>query len=156
MQAQLTAIFGNIPFRLIPNDQMTPGNLTPSNLLGLYSASDRKGVFAIAVMDANAVCIVGGGTARKPPPEVRAAMASGQPTEDMLDKAQAFMRTTGACLTETSVEPPTKVTLAKASIVKSSFAKLPEILAQTSNRSDFRVAIPGYGEGRFAFFVVAP
>jgi hypothetical protein len=27
---------------------------------------------------------------------------------------------------------------------------------QASNRADFRRAIPGYGEGRLAFFVLAP
>ena len=48
-----------------------------------------------------------------------------------------------------------QVTLAKASVVKNTFAKLAEVLVQPNLRSDFRISIPGYGEGRLAFFVVA-
>jgi CheY-like chemotaxis protein len=155
LQAQLSASMGAIPFRLVPDDRMVPEKLTPINLLGLYSASDRKGVFAIGVMDTNAVCIVGGGIARQAPAVVRTAMAAGQPSDAMLSNAQDFMRSTAACLSESSVEAPASVSLAKASIVKNSFAKLPEILSQSGNRSDFRVSVPGYGEGRLAFFVVA-
>jgi CheY-like chemotaxis protein len=155
MQVQLSASMGAVPFRLVSDDRMTTDKLTPINLLGLYSLSDRKGVFGIGVMDANAVCIVGGGMARQNPSAVRAAMAAGQPTDTMLTNAQDFMRSTATCLSESSAEAPASVSLAKASIVKSSFGKLPEILSQASNRSDFRVSVPGYGEGRFAFFVVA-
>jgi len=155
MQAQLSVAMGAIPFRLIPDDRMVTEKLTPINLLGLYSATDHKGVFAIGLMDANAVCIVGGGVGRLTPAVVRAAMAEGQPTDAMMHNAQDFMRSAAACLTESSVAAPASVSLAKASIVKNSFAKLPEILSQQANRSDFRVSVPGYGEGRIAFFVVA-
>lgn len=47
------------------------------------------------------------------------------------------------------------MSLAKASIVKNTFAKLSEVLAQTGRRSDFRIVILGYGEARIAFFVMA-
>ena len=60
------------------------------------------------------------------------------------------------CLTDTTPGSATEVTLAKASVVKSNFAKLTEVLAQAGNRSDFRLSIPGYGEGRMAFFVMVP
>ena len=57
-------------------------------------------------------------------------------------------------MTESAGEPAVQVTLAKASVVKNSFAKLAEVLAQPGHRSDFRLSIPGYGEGRMAFFVM--
>jgi hypothetical protein len=38
--------------------------------------------------------------------------------------------------------------------VKNNFAKLAEVLEQQDNRSDYRLSIPGYGEGRIAFFVM--
>lgn len=154
MQAQLGTSMGVIPFRLIPEDRMVIEKLTAINMVGLYSASDRKGVFAIAVMDANAVCIVGGGMAKQTPTVVRAAMADGQPNEAMLSNAQDFLRASGVGITQASVAPPVSVTLAKASIVKNTFAKLPTILGQAANRSDFRISVPGYGEGRLAYFVV--
>ena len=156
LHVHLHTSMGNIPFRLIADDKMMTEKLTANNLLGLYSATDRKGVFAIGVMDTNAVCMIGGGADRQPPAVVRAAMAAGKPSDAMLAKAQDFLRASAACLTESSVQPPSEVTLAKASIVKNTFAKLSEILAQTDNRSDFRLSVPGYGEGRLGYFVVAP
>lgn len=154
LHKQLQATLGNIPFRLIAHDRMTTDKLTPNNLLGLYVATGHKGVYAIGVMDGNAVCMVGGGASRKLPPVVRAAMESGQPDESMLDKANEFMRSVAQCMAEAAVPGPVTVSLAKASIVKNTFAKLSEVLAQTGRRSDFRLAIPGYGEGRMAFFVM--
>lgn len=156
LQKQLKATLGKIPFRLVANDRMTVDKLPPNNLLGLYVGTGHKGVYAIGVMDGNAVCMVGGGASRKLPPEVRAAMESGQPDDTMLTKANEFMRAVAACMAETADPGPVAVSLAKASIVKNTFAKLSEVLAQTERRSDFRIAIPGYGEGRMAFFVMTP
>ena len=154
MQRQLQNSLGNIPFRLIARDAMTTAKLTPNNLLGLYVAAGMKGVYAIGVLDANAVCMVGGGMARKGPPEVRAAMESGQPDTTMLEKANEFLRAVAPALGESAASGSGGITLAKASIVKNTFAKLAEVMAQTGQRSDFRIAIPGYGEGRMAFFVM--
>lgn len=154
LHKQLQATLGNIPFRLIARDPMVAEKLPPNNLLGLYVGTGHKGVYAIGVMDGNAVCMVGGGAARKLPPEVRAAMEAGQPDETMLTKANEFMRLVAQCLAETADPGPVTVSLAKASIVKNTFAKLAEVLTQTGKRSDFRISIPGYGEGRMAFFVM--
>jgi len=155
LHKRLQATLGNIPFRLIAHDPMTTEKLTVNNLLGLYVGSGHKGVYAIGVMDSNAVCMVGGGASRKLPPEVRAAMESGQPDETMLVKANEFMRSVAQCMSETADPAPVAVSLAKASVVKNTFGKLSEVLAQTGHRSDFRFSIPGYGEGRMAFFVMA-
>ena len=156
MQLLLLDRLGNIPFRLIPHEKMTLEALTPQNLLGLYAAKEIKGVYAIGVMDTNAVCMVGGGTARLLPNEVRALMASGQPSTVMMDKAHEFLRAAAVGLSESAAAPVNEVTMAKASVVKNTFAKLATVLAQPGQRSDFRLAIPGYGEGRMAFFVMTP
>ena len=154
MQLLLLDRLGNIPFRLIPHEKMLLETLTAQNLLGLYAANEVKGVYAIGLMDTNAVCMVGGGAARMLPNEVRALMASGQPSTVMLDKAHEFLRAAAVGLSESAAPPVTEVTLAKASVVKNTFAKLATVLAQPEQRSDFRLAIPGYGEGRMAFFVM--
>ena len=154
MQQQLQAYLGKIPFRLIAHDPMTSAKLTPTNLLGLYTAEGRKGVYAIGVLDANAICMIGGGGARKGPPEVRAAMESGQPDETMQQKAHEFLRQVASSLGESAGPQAGSVALAKASMVKNTFAKLSEVLMQMGQRSDFRISIPGYGEGRMAFFVM--
>ena len=155
MQQHLQSTLGKIPFRLVARDVMTTAKLTPSNLLGLYVAAGQKGVYAIGVLDANAICMIGGGAARKGPPEVRAAMESGQPDTTMLEKANEFLRLVAAALGETAAPGGGQISLAKASIVKNTFAKLAEVMGQTSQRSDFRITIPGYGEGRMAFFVMS-
>ncbi|MDP3652388.1 MAG: response regulator [Rhodoferax sp.] len=154
LQQQLSVCLGNLPFRLIPHEKMALDKLTPNILLGLYSANERKGVYAIGMLDANALCMVGGGSARKNPLDVRAAMATGHPDTAMMDRAHDFLKTVAECLTQSSGEPAWGITLAKASVVKNTFSKLAEVLAQPSNRSDFRLSIPGYGEGRMAFFVM--
>lgn len=154
MQLLLLDRLGNIPFRLIPHEKMVLEALTTNNLLGLYAAKDVKGVYAIAVMDANAVCMVGGGAARMLPNDVRALMATGLPSTVMMDKANEFLRAAAASLSESAVSSATEVTMAKASVVKNTFAKLAAVLSQQGQRSDFRLAIPGYGEGRMAFFVM--
>jgi len=154
MQLLLMDCLGNIPFRLIPHEKMVLEKLTANNLLGLYAAQDVKGVYAIGIMDANAVCMVGGGAARMPPNDVRPLMASGLPNTVMMDKANEFLRAAAASLSESAAPPASDVTMAKVSVVKNTFAKLTTVLAQQGQRSDFRLAIPGYGEGRMAFFVM--
>jgi hypothetical protein len=82
-------------------------------------------------------------------------MASGQYDEKMLNKANDFMRSVAQCMSETATDQAV-VSMAKASVVKNTFSKLSEVLVQSGGRSDFRIAIPGYGEGRIAFFLVTP
>lgn len=154
LHEQLQSALGKIPFRLIAQEPMTTAALTLNNLLGLYVGTGHKGVYAIGVMDSNAVCMVGGGAARKGPPEVRAAMEAGMPDETMLTKSNEFLRTVALCMTATAESGSVTVSLAKSSIVKNTFAKLAEVLSQSGRRSDFRLSIPGYGEGRMAFFVM--
>ncbi|WP_293662240.1 response regulator [Rhodoferax sp. OV413] len=154
LQLLLVDRLGNLPFRLIPNERMTMDKLTTNNFLGLYAAKDSKGVYAIAVMDSNAVCMVGGGAARMSPQDVRAVMGTGTIDGLMMDKAHEFLRAAAAGLTDSAPVEGMNITLAKTSVVKNTFAKLSEVLAKPGQRSDFRLSIPGYGEGRMAFFVM--
>lgn len=154
LHKQLQATLGNIPFRLVAGEPMTLATLTPSAFLGLYGSSTSKGAYAVGVLDCNAVCMVGGGAARKAPLDVRAAIEAGQPHEIMLAKATEFLHAMAACMAESAATPSLTVQLARSSMVKSNFSKLTEVLAQSGKRSDFRLAIPGYGEGRMAFFLM--
>jgi len=154
MQIALARKLGNIPFRLIPNEKLSTARLTENNLLGLYASKNSKGVYAVGVMDTNAICIIGGGAARKTPLEVRAAMANAAPDTQMLDRAHEFLNGLAEAMGKSSADR-SEVTLLKASMVKNSFAKLVEVVEQSGNRSDYRISIPGYGEGRMAFFLLA-
>jgi CheY-like chemotaxis protein len=154
MTRQLKKYLNNIPFRLIPRDSIKPANLTSNVVLGLYGASNHKGAYAVAVMDANAVCMIGGASRRSSPNEVRAAMALGLPDANYVGPAEQFLRSMEESLAEYAKPRASKVTLAKASMVKSTLPKLLEVLAQTELRSDYRLSIPGYGDGRIAFFIM--
>ena len=81
-------------------------------------------------------------------------MATGAIEGLMMDKAHEFLRAASAGLTDSSPVEGLSVSLAKTSVVKNTFAKLSEVLAKPGQRSDFRLSIPGYGEGRMAFFVM--
>lgn len=149
----LNATLGAIPYRLVTTDPMTVDNLTPHLLLGLYAGSHRKGVHVIGLLDAHAVCMIGGGALRTQPTLVRTAMAQEMPPQTFIDGAHKFLNACSACLASTAPTGAT-VTLSKGSIVKHSFAKLQEVLAASGERADFRISIPGYGQGRIAFFLM--
>ena len=149
----LTQVLGAIPYRLVTSDPMTPDNLTPNLLLGLYSASSKKGVHVIGLLDANAVCMIGGGALRTQPTMVRTAMAQEMPAQTFIDGAHKFLSACAACLLPT-VPAGSTVSLSKGSVVKRSFAKLQEVLVAKGERADFRISIPGYGQGRIAFFLM--
>lgn len=156
LKAVLTQTLGQIPFRLVAGDRFNFDKLTPVNFLGLYAAQGSKGIHAIVVMDSNAVCMVGGGASRRLPPEVRSAMVAYKPDDAMLQQSNHFLTQTAQCLAPDDDALPLQVSLAKTSLVKNTFAKLAEVMAQTEQRSDFRLSIPGYGEGRIAFFLMQP
>jgi len=154
LQEQLNAFLGNIPFRIIAGDMLIQAKLTPNNLLGLYGSTANKGAYALGVLDTNAVCMLGGGAARKGPPEVRAAIEAGQPSEIMLTKATEFLQAMAMTMTASAGDASISVSLVRSSMVKNSFSKLMEVLTQKDKRADYRISIPGYGEGRMAFFLM--
>ena len=149
----LNATLGSIPYRLVTSDPMSAQNLTPHLLLGLYASTHKKGVYVLGLLDSNAVCMVGGGALRTQPPLVRTAMAQETPPPAFIEACHKFLLACAGALTETAPADAT-VSLSKESVVKGSFAKLQEVLAGTGERADFRIAIPGYGQGRMAFFLL--
>jgi len=149
----LNATLGAIPYRLVTTDPMTPDNLTPNLLLGLYASTHKKGVHVIGLLDADAVCMIGGGALRTQPTMVRTAMAQEMPPQTFIDGSHKFMTACAACLVPT-VSAGDSVSLSKGSIVKRNFAKLQEVLVAKGERADFRISVPGYGQGRIAFFLM--
>ena len=145
---------GNIPFRLIAKQTMLYEHLTPLNLLGLYSSKGQAGIYAIAVLDMKAVCMIGGGALRRSPVEVRAAMLSAEPDPAIVAKAGEFLLAISRTLSTTNPNASSPVSLFKESLVKNTFQKLTEVLSSPCRRSDYRLSIPGYGEGHIAFFTV--
>lgn len=150
-QKLIHSMFNEIPFRLIKHDGLHPKELTAKNLIGLY-AGGSKPIAALCVLDTNSLCIIGGGAGKLPPHIVRAAMAAGAPSEAMVQNATRFMQSAGVLLDIPS--EPGAIPLSRTSLVPQNFKKLEELLLKNSGRADFRISVPGYGEGRFSFLAV--
>lgn len=150
-QKLIQSMINEIPFRLIKHDGLLPKELTAKNLIGLY-AGGSKPIAALCVLDTNSLCIIGGGAAKMPPHIVRAAMAAGAPSEAMVQNATRFMQSAGVLLDIPS--EPGAIPLSRTSLVPQNFKKLEELLLKNSGRADFRISVPGYGEGRFSFLAV--
>ncbi|MDE2594901.1 MAG: response regulator [Burkholderiales bacterium] len=150
-QKLIQSTLNEIPFRLIRHEDLQPKELTAKNLIGLYAGSNKP-IAALCVLDTLSICILGGGAAKMPPHIVRAAMAAGAPTEAMVQNATRFMQSAGALLHIAS--EPGAVPLSRTSLVPQNFKKLEELLQKNSGRADFRISVPGYGEGRFSFLAV--
>ncbi|MGE5450571.1 MAG: response regulator [Acidobacteriota bacterium] len=150
-QKLIQSMLNEIPFRLIRHEDLQPKELTAKNLIGLYAGS-TKPLAALCVLDTLSICILGGGAAKLPPHIVRAAMAAGAPTEAMVQNATRFMQNAGALLHIAS--EPGAIPLSRTSLVPQNFKKLEEVLLKNSGRADFRVSVPGYGDGRFSFLAV--
>jgi len=150
-QKLIHSMINEIPFRLIKHDGLQPKELTAKNLIGLY-AGGSKPIAALCVLDTNSMCIIGGGAGKLPPHIVRAAMAAGAPSEAMVQNATRFMQSAGVLLDIPS--EPGAIPLSRTSLVPQNFKKLEELLLKNSGRADFRISVPGYGEGRFSFLAV--
>lgn len=147
----IQSMMNGIPFRLLEEEPLVAHALTSQNLIGLYGGRSKP-VTAIAVLDTNAVCILGGGGSKQPPAAVRQAMQQGQATEGMVKHASQFMQSAGALLRIEAEKEP--IPLSRTSIVPQSFQKLNELLVKNGGRADFRISVPGYGDGRFSFLAV--
>lgn len=150
LQALIKRSLGEIPFRLIDHPGLALRELTDQNMLAVYSGPGRL-LAAVAVLDARAVCIIGGGAAGMMPAAVRPAIASGQPVARMIELSSRFLQEAGALMKGVS---PQGLVLAKVSMVPQSLPMLSELLSRSQWRVDCRISVPGYGEGRLSFLAV--
>lgn len=150
-QGLLEHTLGKQAFSLIRHAPMEVARLGPNNLLGLYS-SPTKPAAAVGVLDVHAVCLIGGGAARLATGELTAAQLAAEPTETMVTQATTFMRAAGMMLQAGG--SPDGCTLTRTMVVAAAFPKLEEVLARTSERVDFQIALPGVGEGRLSFIAL--
>jgi CheY-like chemotaxis protein len=145
----IKSLLQDIPFRLIPAPSQTLADLKLPHNLAMYMADGRKTPHALGALDANACCILGGGGAQLQPAPVRAAMQAGAPTPEMMKFADEFMRGLAACLTRDAGSP--EVQLKAVNLLPKPFEKLSTLMSSGLARSDYRLSVPGYGEGRLVF-----
>jgi CheY-like chemotaxis protein len=138
-----------VPLRIIEGDTFGLGQLTQRNLLALYTGEQGPAVVALAAANMPALCMLGGGDAHTDPQTVRQAIRDGQPTESMLAGATRFFREAAEILPSQLGVPPSQ--FKGTNLVGEDFDKLRDAVRDASQRVDYRLTIPGYGDGYLVF-----
>lgn len=138
-----------VPFRIIEGETFNPGHLSPQNLLTVYSPSAGGSLCAVAAANMPALCMLGGGAIQADPKDIRRAIQDNNPGPEMIDSAMAFFREMAAHLhSQVGVED---ASFKGANLVASDFGRLRAALTSTQPRADYRLSVPGYGDGRLVF-----
>lgn len=149
MSQLISAQLGKIPFRLIPVAAQSMSDLQLPHNLAVYGSDGNKTPHALGILDVNACCILGGGGAQLQPYPVRAAMQGARPTADMMKFADQFLRNSAQILVRDAGSPD--ISLKLINLLPKPFDKLQSLMQRNAGRSDYRISVPGYGEGRMAF-----
>ncbi|MDM4764723.1 response regulator [Pelomonas sp. SE-A7] len=120
-------------------------------LVALYSSAGRNGAYALGLLDAAAVCLIGGMAAGSSPEEIRQARANARPTQAHVDNAKRFMLALAGQLRKRTATDVPAFNAAKLS--SQPFDKLAALLERNNGRSDFELRLPGIGEGRISIFL---
>jgi CheY-like chemotaxis protein len=143
----------DVPFRVIENERFELDHLSSQNLLVLYVAQDGGAISAVAIANLPAVCMLGGGGggggAHADPKTVRQAIQEGRPDDRLVQGAIAYFRAASAALPAQFDAPPS--IFKGGNLVPQDFAKVRAALGGSATRVDYRLSVPGYGDGRFVF-----
>ncbi len=120
-------------------------------LVALYSSAGRNGAYALGLLDASAVCLIGGMAAGHAPDEIRKSLARGQPSQPHVEHAKRFMLALAGQLRKRTATDVPAFNAAKLS--SQPFDKLAAVIARNNGRSDFELRLPGIGEGRISIFL---
>ncbi|MEK8031762.1 response regulator [Ideonella sp. DXS29W] len=135
-----------VPFRVIEGEKFDSTHLTSQNLLAVYSPTHSNSLCALAAANMPALCMIGGSAIQADPKDIRRAIQDGMPNQDMVDSAVLFFRElTPLLLSQVGVDD---AKFKGANMVARDFAKLRAAVDSSVGRADYRLSIPGYGDGR--------
>lgn len=135
-----------VPFRVIENEKFDSTQLSAQNLLAVYSPADGGNLCALAAANMPALCMLGGSAAQADPKDIRRAIQDGTPSPEMIESAIHFFRElTPLLLGQVGVDD---ARFKGANLVARDFAKLRAAVDSSVSRADYRLSIPGYGDGR--------
>lgn len=138
-----------VPFRVIEGDKFGSAHLTPQNLLAVYQPAAGGSISALAAANLPALCMLGGGAIQADPRDIRRAIQDNNPSAEITDSAVRFFR-------EFAPQLQGQVGVADtsfkgANLVPADFAKLRAAVDTSVRRADYRLSVPGYGDGRLTF-----
>ncbi|MDT8998237.1 response regulator [Paucibacter sp. APW11] len=120
--------------------------------IALYSSTGRKSVYAVGLLDIAACCLIGGMAEGSSAEQIQLATQIAQPAAKWLDHASRFMRALAPVLVKRSASD--QPSLGAARLTLQPFDKLAMLLQQNNGRTELRLHVPGYGEGRLCFLLV--
>jgi CheY-like chemotaxis protein len=138
-----------VPFRVIEGEKFGSAHLTPQNLLAVYQPAAGGSVCALAAANLPALCMLGGGAIQADPRDIRRAIQDNNPSAEITDSAVRFFREfTPQLQGQVGVAD---TTFKGANLVPADFAKLRAAVDTSVRRADYRLSVPGYGDGRLTF-----
>jgi len=149
MRHWLASQLPNTPLRLAGTERFTPEALGPQNLLALYAHQADGQVAVIGLANTAAVCIIGGSLAGLSPQRLRETLLDGRPDAASREAAVGFFRDS-LPLARAQLEAG-PLTWKGGNLVPREFDKVRLALARQGQRVDYRISVPGFGDGHLAF-----
>lgn len=154
-QQQLHALLCTRSFDLLKSDSRHTFEQFPL-LVGLYGCTGRKTAYAVGLMDATAVAMIGGMALALGKQEILKAIHARQPSARMVEEASRYLRSMAAVLT--SPGAGSEAQLGSARLAPQPFEKLQQVLQQHSARTDLHLTLPLLGKeagtGHLCFLLV--
>lgn len=154
-QQQLHALLCTRSFDLLKSDTRHTFELFPL-LVGLYGCTGRKTAYAVGLLDATAVAMIGGMALALGKQEILKAVHARQPTARMVEEASRYLRSMASVLT--SPGAGSEAQLGSARLAPQPFEKLQQVLGQHSARTDLQLTLPLLGKeagtGHLCFLLV--
>ncbi len=149
----LKKALGKHEFTLSACPPISLTDLTEDNLVGLYGfAGKPHPVAGIAVMDMRTVSLLWGISTKQEPAAIKAEALSKTHTEDYTVAANAFMENMSSLIKVPADKE--KLGLIRSNVFNRTFQRLEIVLKTNTGRSDFKLSVPGIGEGVLAFILV--
>lgn len=151
MRRVLEAWMPGVPFRVTATESEKGGGQQPGmrHLLATYASAADGRICAFAAADLPALCMLGGSAMQADPSRVRQAITQGSPGPELVGSATAFLREMASHLGgQVGVA---EAVFKGASLVGPDAVKLRAALGSSHRRADYRLSVPGYGDGRLVF-----
>ena len=154
-QQQLHALLCTRSFDLLKSEERHDFEQYPL-LVGLYGCTGRKTAYAVGLLDATAVAMIGGMALALGKQEIMKALQARQPSPRMVEEAERYLRSMATVLHKPG--PGSEAQLGSARLAPQPFEKLLQVLQQPSARTDLSLTLPLLGKeagtGRLCFLLV--
>ena len=149
MRRILEAWMPGVPFRVAEGERSGSHQPGARHLLAAYASAADGSICALAAADLPALCMLGGSATQADPSHIRQAIKDGLPGPGLVGSATAFLREMAPHLGgQLGVA---EAVFKGASLVAPDAVKLRAALDSGHRRADYRLSVPGYGEGRLVF-----